>query len=106
MKANIFKIKKEKLDVWKKWCQLLNSDLKMEAIETLIEEKVSYEAFAIFKIKEEFYTIGFGEGEFLPANLNKEINIKHQAVKKECLEYIDSAEMLYELIVKNNFNDH
>ena len=99
MKINLFKIKESKLAQWKEWCGLLHTEYRTEAIETLKEENVLYEAFGIFELKGEWFTLGFGEdnGEPLSANPNRKLNQQHILNKKECLEYIGPIELLYEL---------
>ena len=100
MKINLFKIKEGKLGTWKSWCNMLATTRKNEALETLKEESLAYEGFFIFSINQEFYTLGITEGEGLPANMDKEINQKHKAIKKECLERMGSIENGYELTTK------
>ncbi|MFO0704403.1 MAG: DUF6176 family protein [Candidatus Andersenbacteria bacterium] len=94
---SLFKIKKGKLEAWLNWCKLLHTTYRKDAIRTLSEEGLTHEGFGIFKLNEEHYTIGFSVGENLPANMNKEINQKHRAMKKECLEKIGPVELNYEL---------
>jgi hypothetical protein len=55
----------------------------------LIEEKMLIEGSMTFEIEKENYVILFGyhEEPLLPTT-EKEINIKHKATKKECLEYV------------------
>ncbi len=100
MKLYLFKVKEGKLETWKEWCNLLMTKYKNEAVETLKEEGVVYEAFSIFSINEEYYTIAMIEGEAKPTNMERELNQKHRATKKECLERIDSLEIGYELYNK------
>jgi hypothetical protein len=37
------------------------------------------------------------EGECLPANMNREINRIHAEKKKECIESVDTPEILYNI---------
>ncbi|MBI5139228.1 hypothetical protein HZA26_01315 [Candidatus Nomurabacteria bacterium] len=97
MKINLFKIKKEKLKTWQKWCELLNTRLKKQAIETLKEEGLTNEGFYFFKLDRENYTMGFSIGKHLPTNMTKKINKKHREKKKECLEYMGPISILYDL---------
>jgi len=94
LEGNFFKIKEGKLEAWKKWCEELSGPLREEA--TLKEEKVSREAFIHFKIDDHDYVIGLGDGEALPATL-KEINLRHKAISRECLEYVGKVSNLYDL---------
>lgn len=96
MKGNLFKIRPGKLEKWKDWCYELENNLREEALITLKEEKCTQELFILFSINEDFYTVGMGEGECLPATL-REINIKHKEISKECLEKIDQISTLYHL---------
>ncbi|MBI3337117.1 MAG: hypothetical protein HY005_00635 [Candidatus Staskawiczbacteria bacterium] len=100
MKSNLFKIKEGKLDKWFEWGKLLTTKYREEAIETLKEEGLNYEAFCVFKIEEEYYTISMIEGEEKPTNMDRELNQKHKETKKECLEYIGPIEKVYELYNK------
>ncbi len=97
IKGNLFKIKEGKVAKWRDWCRLLETTYKNEAIESLKEEGMSYEAFFIFTIGDDFYTIGIGEGKELPANMDRELNQKHRATKRECLEKVGELERDYEL---------
>lgn len=100
MKLYLFKIKEGKFEQWKNWCHLLMTQYKDEAIETLKEEGLSHESFAIFSIDGNYYTLAMVEGDAKPTNMERELNQKHRTVKKECLERIDSIEMGYELYSK------
>jgi hypothetical protein len=93
--CKIYKLKKDKVSEWREWCAKLNSSLQEEALQTLKEEGNSLEAFLIFEIGGEFYTIGLGIGEFLPVNKDQEINTMHINKKKECFEKAIPTENLY-----------
>lgn len=95
MKINLYKIKDGKLETWLEWGNLLETTYKEEAVETLKEEGVTTEAFGLFELNGENYTLGISMGENLPANLKKEINIKHKEVKKECLIFIKKVDLVY-----------
>ena len=97
MKTYLFKIKEGKLEVWKAWCNLLMTTHKEEAIETLKEEGLTYESSLIFSIDGKYYTLAMIEGEEKPTNMERELNQKHRAMKKECLEGIETLEIGYEL---------
>lgn len=100
MKLNLFKIKEGKLDKWLEWGKLLMTIHKDEAIETLKEEGLTYESFTVFEIDGNHYTLAMIEGEEKPTNMNRELNIKHREVKKECLEKIGPVDKVYELYNK------
>jgi hypothetical protein len=84
----LFKIKENKLETWKSW-ELFLMQNKSQVVDTLIEEKMLMEGSMTFEIEKENYVILFGyhEEPLLPTT-EKEINIKHKATKKECLEYV------------------
>ncbi len=86
MKGVVIKIKEGKELVWREWCSLIKKKYQKEAIETLKEERCIQEIFSIFKLGEDWYTIGMGEGECLPSNKNSELNRIHQEKKMECLD--------------------
>jgi len=100
MKINLFKIKEGKLDKWLEWGNLLITIYKEEAIETLKEEGLTYEGFAVFEIDGKNYTFSMIEGEEKPTNMERELNIKHREVKKECLEKIGPINKVYEFYCK------
>jgi len=101
MKVYLFKIKEGKLKKWREWCRLLMTKYKNEAIETLKEEGITHEAFLIFPINGHYYTVAMIEGETRPTNMERELNQKHKAVKKECLERIEAVEIGYEFYNKS-----
>ncbi len=91
----LFKIKENKLNVWKDWEQVLMKN-KLEAIETLKEENMLIEGSMTFKIGEDNYAILFGyHEEELKPSTEKEINIIHKRIKSECLEYISKIDAGY-----------
>lgn len=100
MKLHLFKIKEGKLETWKKWGKLLVKKYKKEAIETLKEENIQYEGFCIFEMNGDYYTLAMIEGEAKSANMERKLNQKHRAMKKECLERIGSVEKIYEIYNK------
>lgn len=97
MKLYLFKIKEGKLEKWKEWGSLLVTTHKKEAVETLTEEGLTYEAFCVFQIEGNYYTLAMIEGKQNPTNMERELNQKHQAMKEECLEKIGSVETVYEI---------
>jgi hypothetical protein len=99
MKGVVYKIKEGKLGIWKDWCHEVSTTLRKEAIATLGEEKSTQEVFLIFKLDGQWYTLGAGEGECLSSNKEKEINIKHDQMKKECLSRGVRTETLYHIKV-------
>lgn len=96
-KAYLFKIKESKKDLWCSWCQELSTSLRDEALSTLEEEQVIQELALGITLPEGEYFIGYMDGECLPANLDREINQRHQSMKEECLERIGPVDILYDL---------
>jgi hypothetical protein len=94
-KAVLFKIKPGKREQWEKWCLELSTTLKNDALATLHEEKLVQELAISFSINNEDFLLGYAEGENLPANIEKEINMKHKKMKEECLERVSDANILY-----------
>lgn len=101
-KAVLFKVKDK--DTWVKWCEELATTLHEESLETLNEEKVRQEMTMIFTVNKVDYVLGYVDGEMLPANMNREINQKHKAMKEQCLELIVDADVniLYNLKTKDS----
>jgi len=95
------KIKKDKLDIWRDWCELLRTKYSKEALETLVEEGVLFEAFICFEINNQWYSLGLSSVPITPTNMNRELNRKHKAMRKECLEDMSiPVEILYSFINK------
>ena len=90
-------MKEGKLETWKAWCVELASLRRDEALLTLDEEKVTEEMCLLVELSGVHYVVGFSEGEMLPANMSREINLKHKAMKADCLKYVRDAEVLYHL---------
>lgn len=96
-KAYLFKIKEGKKDIWYNWCQKLSTSLRSEALSTLEEEQIIQELAIGITLPEGQYFIGYMDGEYLPANLDREINQRHQSMKEECLERAGPVDILYDL---------
>jgi hypothetical protein len=96
-KVVLLKVKEGKLETWKSWCNELETLRREEAMETLKEEKVIEETCLLVDFHGAPYVVAFMEGEMLPADMACEINQKHDAMKKECLEYVSEGESLYNL---------
>lgn len=99
MKFKLFEVKK--LEPFKEWGGMLMGQRKKEALETLREENLSYEAFAVFKIEGKLYALGMSEGDKKPTNMDKEINQTHWKIMQECMEPVemDPIKLIYELRV-------
>lgn len=93
-KAVLLKVKAGEWENWQNWCEELSTNLLTEAITTLEEEKVVQELTLGFEIENQHYIIGFMDGDCLPANMDREINQKHKAMKTQCLEYVGEVEIL------------
>ncbi len=91
----LFRIRQGKLQTFLDWGQYLQHS--MEAIETLKEEHVKFEAFYYFKIGDDYYTIGVTDNPNpLPAT-ERELNKQHKLVLKECLEIVGNVNQVYSL---------
>lgn len=97
LKGYVFKIKEGKEVVWKDWSLKIENELKEEAVETIREESCEREISMMFKIDDVWYAILAGDGECLPANMDREINKKHREIKRECFEKRIDIETLYDL---------
>jgi len=94
MKYAIYKIKPNKFETWKNWCNELNTTFREEALKTLAYENILFESFIIFNIKDEPYTLGCileKDGGEKTADILNELNQKHQAIKKECLGHVSNG---------------
>jgi len=101
MKIVMYKVKKGKLDQWRNWCNRLGNELREEAINTLLEEKVQEEGCYLFTVEGIDFVVFFSIGdESLSVNMQKEINLEHKRMKEECLDKIQSGkgEKLYHLL--------
>lgn len=93
----IFRVKQDRLDQWRAWCNELETSFHEDALDSLKQEQIFQEAAFLFEIKGEFYVLGFMDGECLPADMTKEVNIKHKQAKEECLERVSDITVLYNL---------
>ncbi len=96
-KIVLFKVKEGCLGKLRAWGEEISGPLHKEAQATLSEEGVTQEGLFSFQVGEEWYALGFMEGEGLPSNKDREINQKHEEIKNECLEYIGPAEEFYHI---------
>lgn len=84
MQLVIYKLKKNKVSVWKDWLQELNITYRKEAIKTFEEEGLLFEYWSVFESNGNFYTVGcnykFKDGEVSDCKLNR----LHKEKKKEC----------------------
>lgn len=96
-KAILLKVKDGQWEAWKNWCTELNTTLRKEAILTLEEERVFQELTIGFEVDGDYFVIGFMDGECLPANMERDINKRHNAMKHQCLERVGNADVLYNI---------
>lgn len=92
LRYQLFKIKEGKLPVLKAWF----AELKMreeEVREALREENVLSEYFVLLPGD---YVLGLQEHleNRISADLSKDLNKKHLSVLKECLEHVNTEEIL------------
>lgn len=76
----MFKLKSNSKDILA-WGNLLMNKYYTEALASLQEERVTFEAMYLSN----GYILAVALGECRPANMNREVNIMHQQVKKESL---------------------
>ncbi len=92
---HLFRIKPGKLDAFLAWGKYLQQN--PEALETLKEEQVGFEAFYYFRFGEDYFAVAITDNPNpLPATL-RELNIRHKAMLKECLEPIEAILPVYTL---------
>lgn len=94
MKTKLFKVKEGKLKVLKEWFNTLSTTFHKEAIESLREEKVTYEATYFFQVGNDWYLLAMTEGELLPST-DSLLNRKHRELMKECVEPVSKGEAGY-----------
>jgi hypothetical protein len=99
MNGNIFKLKNEKIDEWKKWSRYLL--LNKEIVEkTLEEENISFEGSFLFNYGDATFVCLYSKtkesAEKKEANLENELNVQHREKMKECFEErVSKIENLY-----------
>lgn len=99
LKIALFKIKAEKVHIWKEWCHSLQKEFNQQAIETLKEEGLESEFYTLFEIHGEFYTLAGGYQLGDGYTSDKDINRIHQEKKEECFEKKVDASILLDLHV-------
>ncbi len=100
-KAVLFKVNDGQWEYWKEWCTELSTSLRSEAMLTLEEEKLVQELTLSFNLGDSIYVIGYMDGDSLPVNMSRDINIKHKAMKDQCLQRVSEASVLYNLIISS-----
>lgn len=103
-----FKVKDGQLATLKAWCHLLMSTLKGEAEVTLREENLISESMTLLRhpITQEYFVRGdsVSNGEILPTNLERPINVIHRYILKQCIEPTEQKDDLNELEVLYSIN--
>jgi hypothetical protein len=97
MNFRLIKIREGKETVWIDWCNKVQNEFYNEALESIKEENVVQETIVKVEINNRLYCLAYMEGECLPANMNREINRIHAEKKKECIESVDTPEILYNI---------
>ncbi len=98
-KIKIFKLKKGKYAQWRNWCNELQRKYKDESLKTIMSEENLFEGMFLFRIDNEYYTIGIAEGAFAAVDPSNELNQLHFKQKVECLAEEVPVEKLYKLVV-------
>ena len=96
----LFKIKDDKLNSWKEWCNELMYSRKDEAIATFADEHVKRETFVVFATKNGNFVLGRNEylEDLKKGSPDIQINIDHKIKMRECLEPLASGEILCDLL--------
>jgi hypothetical protein len=94
-KYKIFKIKDGKGLQWMDWCREIERR-EEEARRTLRQENLSSEHCIIFD-DYVIYTHVSKEGGKFPMNMNEDINLKHKIMMEECLHFIGSGYLGYNI---------
>lgn len=84
MQYSLYKLKKNKVEVWKDWLHQLDTTYRKEAEETLKEEGLVLEFWTVFEANGSFYTLGGDIVQFEGNKSNCEVNRLHDLKKKEC----------------------
>ncbi len=93
------------MESFKSWANEISTSLLNEAIESLKEEHCTREVFYTFAIGNDTYVVAHMEGEnILPANLDRDINIKHRQIMTESIAQVVNLDLLYDISI-NNQND-
>lgn len=86
MKHVLFKVREGKLSDWESWCDTLR-EREGEAKETMRYERCTYERAVAYKRNGDWYVVGSSQfdGALRKADMNIELNQKHQEAKETCL---------------------
>jgi hypothetical protein len=86
--VRLFIVKEGKENLWKSWCDQIETKFKDKALRTLKQEGIIHESFINIEIDNITYTLAHiivvGE-EITPADKENDLNIRHMKIKKECL---------------------
>lgn len=93
-----FKVKPNKLSRWVAWCEKLKSaDMIDYVLETLEYENVQRETCWLFQYEGQFYVVGqVISDDRKPADPTNQLNETHSAMKRECLERVESIPLMPE----------
>ena len=95
MSMRLFRIKEGRLQQFLDWGKFLQSN--PEALETLREEGIQFEAFYYFQVGEDLFAMGVVDNPTPLSPSIRPINIIHRKVLKECLIPLDGAHPIYVL---------
>lgn len=88
MKVSLYKVKENMYGEWLGWCNKLMTTHKKEALETLKEEGLLFEATSSFSLNGDIYVLSMFEGEEKPTNMERELNKRHMVMRQECLQLV------------------
>lgn len=96
LRYKLFKVRPDKLSILQNWAEELKKR-EAEVLATLEYENVSMETMYLFSVGDEWFVMGMQDivGEHRKADMTVELNQRHFAVLKECLEPHEGA-VLYQ----------
>jgi hypothetical protein len=96
MNIKLYKVRQDKLETWKQWCFKLSYLYNVEVLEILKEEKVTFEACGLMMLNNEYYVLGIIDKLTEQSiNFDRDLILKHRKIRKECLEFVTTINMLY-----------
>lgn len=100
------KIKPGKTQDWLDWCNEINLNHRHEGVLSLKEENLIFEKCTILQTLEYGDFVIYehqtkGQEKKMPANMDRELNVKHFKIFHECLEVVKSKNIAgYSLTVE------
>lgn len=93
----IYKLKADKVNVFKQWATEVMTKLKQEAQLAIEEENIVQEIFSIFEIQGQTYiAVHITSSEPRPPT-DRAINLHHKAKMKECIDSLVKSEIIIDI---------